>query len=163
MENWREIKGFDGFYFISDLGNIKSLYRGEKLIKPRDSKRGYTTVILAGKKTLYVHRLVASHFICDIDDKREVNHKNGIKNDNKLSNLEIVTKGENLKHAYKIGLRKARDTRGEKHQFSKLKECDVLEIRKLFNSKNRRKLSVMFNVSYETIYDVAKRKTWKHI
>jgi hypothetical protein len=110
MEVFKTIKGFEN-YEISNLGNVKSLNynrtKKEKLLKKCNDSDGYEVVILCnklGKKTLKVHRLVALHFIDNEDNKKEVNHINGIKTDNRIENLEWCTASENQIHAYKIGL-----------------------------------------------------------
>ena len=106
MEIWKDIKEFEGLYQVSNLGNIKSLnYRGtktEKLLKLVPNKIGYINVQLCknGKpKPYYVHRLVATHFINNEENKNEVNHINMIKTDNRVKNLEWCTKSENIIHS----------------------------------------------------------------
>lgn len=97
-------------YQVSNLGRVRSFIQGFcQTLKTRNNKDGYVYVILSGncgRKTLKVHRLVANAFIPNVYGKREVNHKNGIKSDNSVENLEWVTKSENEIHAYKTGLKK---------------------------------------------------------
>lgn len=118
-EKWLEIEGFEGYYEVSSLGNIRSI---DRLVKkrghlvPQYSKyitktlnyNGYYKVTLCkeGKKfTKRLHRLVALAFIKNPKEKPQVNHKNGIKTDNRVVNLEWVTASENLYHAVKHGLK----------------------------------------------------------
>ena len=110
-EIWKEIKGFD-YHLISNLGRIKSLPRGikkkETILKQSDNGRGYMKVCIREKGKMtnkYIHRLVAEAFIYNTMNKREVNHKNGIRVDNRVENLEWVTYSENNLHAYKTKLK----------------------------------------------------------
>ncbi len=130
-EIWKKIHGFDN-YLISNTGNVKSLgfdYIGENntrcVIYPRilklnfNKKNGYQYIILRKDKkpkTLPIHRIVAMSFIPNIENKRCVNHKNGVKTDNNVENLEWVTNSENTRHSifvlknksnYKIGSKMA--------------------------------------------------------
>jgi hypothetical protein len=113
---WVDINGFEGFYKINQKGDIKSL---ERLVKSRSGKRivserimkiskshGYDIVMMqvnGKKKTSRVHRLLAEAFIPKIKGKDYINHKNGIKDDNRIENLEWCNISENVKHAYSLG------------------------------------------------------------
>ena len=100
MNIWEPIENLSGYY-INGVGIIKGI-KGE-FLKTNKHKGGYMKVILNGKNYL-VHRLVAKAFIPNPDNKPQVNHKNGIKTDNRISNLEWVTQSENIKHAFNNGL-----------------------------------------------------------
>jgi hypothetical protein len=107
MEVWRDIPGYEGLYQASTFGRIKSLVRRkERVLKPTVRRDGYASVKICGKKQQrkLVHRLVAETFLANPQNKREVNHLDGNKTNNSISNLEWVSPSENKKHAYKTGL-----------------------------------------------------------
>lgn len=108
-EKWKDIVGYEGLYRVSNCGRIKSLpkqvgfyMRSEKILKNNIDTYGYEYVILskAGKtKPFLVHRIVAIHFIENCMNKKEVNHIDGNKLNNRVKNLEWCTDTENKKHA----------------------------------------------------------------
>lgn len=93
QERWKPIFGYDGMYEVSDLGRVRSKYRGEwKMLRFDMDRCGYFRVVLSkdGKrKRFLVHRLVAQAFIPNYDNsKTQINHRNECKSDNRVSNLE---------------------------------------------------------------------------
>lgn len=106
MENWKEVVGSNGEYLVSDCGRLKTAKTG-RILKPT-LEGGYERVKLFKmnrEKSYRVHRLVAEAFISNPDNLPQVNHKDGNKRNNRVSNLEWCTAKENLEHAYKNGLR----------------------------------------------------------
>lgn len=99
MEEWRPVKGYEGLYEVSDLGNIRSLpkyhYKTSKLLKPTYNKhRGYLSVMLCLNsevhKRIFVHRIVAEAFVPNLDPEKnkEINHKDENPLNNRADNLE---------------------------------------------------------------------------
>jgi len=140
-ETIREVKGFEGVYSVTSYGRVWS-HRRKKWLKPYILKNGYQAVTLSvnnddiDKK---VHRLVAEAFIVNPENKPQVNHKNGVKTDCRVNNLEWVTAKENLQHACDHGL----------NRHFKLNDKDRELIYELFTilkvKKNR--IAALFNMS----------------
>ncbi len=154
-------------YFVNEQGDVFSTkFNKVRKIKLAITADGYLQISISnnGKaKSILVHRLIAETFIPNPQKKIEVNHKNGIKNDNRVENLEWVTHKENIKHAYAIGL--SIGNIGKNHPLAKLNEKQVLEIRKLYFTKKYtlKVLGKMFNVSIPQISSIINNKSWKHI
>lgn len=112
-EIWKDVEGFEGLYQVSNMGRVKSLQRiskrnskksptfyiAQKILKPTMDGSGYFHVRLAnqGKYKLFkLHRLVAKHFLADYSEQLTINHINSKKEDNKVTNLEMMTLDENI-------------------------------------------------------------------
>jgi hypothetical protein len=168
MEIWKDIEGFSE-YEVSDHGRIKSL-------RPRKSRRisaisnpiimkqinchGYLRVGLDNRKK-YIHRLIAKAFIPNPENKPFINHKNGVKVDNRIENLEWVTSKENTLHAWENGLI---NTIGEYHPNSRLSEEDVKFIYQYPRERGYGNyLAKKYKVTRSQISLIIKKKIWTHV
>lgn len=98
-EVWKDIKGYEGLYQVSNFGKIKSK---RKILKQFINHKGYFIIQLSKRnisKTYIVHRLIAEAFIPNTENKPQVNHKDGNKQNNCIDNLEWCTNNENKAHA----------------------------------------------------------------
>lgn len=145
MEIWKAVKGFEGFYEVSNMGRVRSVKRtvlykdGRKfnykgvLLKVMKDPRGYSQVGFNKngiKSTHRIHRLVAENFIPNHSIDKEVNHIDGVKENNTLDNLEWVTSSENTRKGYELGLfEKSRKTASERWKGNTLnaKYVDVFD------------------------------------
>jgi hypothetical protein len=163
MEIWKEIEATDGLYEVSSEGRLR---RGTRVLKPRQHpKLGYVQGALhlpKGKRYPLMHRLVAAAFIGPIPEGHQVNHKNGVRWDNRVENLEIVTCSENNFHAYRVLNREKQ--LGEAHPNAKLTENDVLDIRWLFSLGVRQFiLARKYALDKTVIRDIVHRYCWAHV
>lgn len=176
MEIWKDIKGYEGMYQVSNNGLVKSLdrmvkFRGTevpkrqegRILKPGISK-GYKKVVLmkdGERRNFSVHRLVANAHISKTSDGYDtVNHLDGDKLNNNATNLEWCSVYGNTIHAIDNGLKPV----GSKHYLAKLTEEKVGCIRRMkVTGFTYNELSMLFNVSKSTIKSIVARRTWKHV
>jgi hypothetical protein len=125
VEQWKDIKGYEGIYQVSNLGRVKTLSnnasRKERIRKNKIDKRGYSVIILhknKNRKNCNVHRLVAEAFIPNPENKPCIDHINTIRTDNRVENLRWCTQKENVNNP--ISLEKMKSSQlGSKHWKSK--------------------------------------------
>ena len=107
-ETWKNVKSPSLNYYVSNMGRILTTnWKGSKktkIMKPAIDRCGYLRTVI-DYSTVKVHRIVAINFLENPKNKPQVNHKNGIKTDNRVENLEWVTPKENVEHAVEHGLR----------------------------------------------------------
>jgi hypothetical protein len=175
-EIWKPVVGWEGIYEVSDHGNIRTVSRyvncrgnGKVLLKSCIRKivlnrYGYPVVTMEGggkKKILKsIHRAVVEAFIGAIAPLMEVNHKDGVKTNNNLANLEIVTRKQNAIHMAEV-LGKCR---GEKSGQARLKNVDVLNICELLkDGLTQEEIAGRYDVDRTTISLIARGKNWSHL
>jgi len=174
MEIWKPIliDNQDTNYHVSSWGRVRSVMPGRAILILKSHAHGLHKYIQVGirinkkSRTFRVHRLVAQAFIPNPENKPTVNHKNGIKTDNRVVNLEWATHQENIRHAIDvlgISYDSGHTIIGEKNGNNKLTPNEVLKIRANPSNKSRTILSKQFGVSCTTINCIIKRKTWRHI
>ena len=174
-EKWKDIKGFEGFYQVSNFGRVKSLggwcgsaKRREKIRATSLTKDGYAKVRLMhqGKdKTMRVHRLVAEAFIPNPEGKTTINHIDGNKENNRVDNLEWADRTEQMIHAYDIGLKTS--IVGSSNVNAKLTDDQVREIRKLYVPYSREfstvALAKKYGVTNRVIGLIVNGKAYKNV
>ena len=171
-EEWKKIEEVDG-YEVSNFGNVRSIerkricykkngpyelvFKGSD-IKPRISRFGYYTVSLKLNQkciTRCVHRLVATAFLPNPENKPEVNHKDGDKFNNSLSNLEWVTISGNCIHASVTGLRK--------NPKLTIEQVRDIKFNPKYVSMMIKDIAKLFNVHSNTICSIRTSAKWKYV
>jgi predicted DNA-binding protein YlxM (UPF0122 family) len=169
-EIWKEIPSWEGIYMVSNFGRVKRTAPSPgakvgRILTNNTVRSGYKMVRLRYQNRIeyvQVHRLVLSAFSGNCPSGKEANHKNGNPSDNRLENLEWVTRSENLYHSYNQLNRTV--TKGEKFPQSKLTENHVIKIRSLSaEGTSYQELAKLFNVSKSAIAQVVKNRSWKHV
>ena len=168
-EIWKAIPSFEGLYEVSNTGKVrracetKEKKKGELLVQTTE-KLGYMIVTLFNKskgtkKHHKVHRLVMLAFIGSSD--QDVNHKDGNKTNNHLSNLEYCTRSQNVLHGFRV---LGRSFRGEKHPQAKLTDIDIHHIFAM-RKQGATYVSIanQFKISSKTISNILNGHTWTHI
>jgi hypothetical protein len=159
MEKWVKVY-FDERYEISSFGRVRSyiktngrgLVKDPRYLKPIINSKGYNMVNV-GRKLQKLSRLVMKCF-CG-ESELTVNHKNGIKTDDRLENLEYCTISENILHAYRTGLKAC----GEKHHKSKITKNQALEI--FYDKRTQREIAKSYGISQPSVKCIKKKQSWK--
>ena len=151
-EIFKDVKGYEGYYEISNLGRVRSTsYKGKKILKPAVTKNGYLNVIFCinqKKEHKFVHRLVAEAFIPNINNYSTVNHKDEDKLNNCVENLEWLSVEDNNRYSNSKMLTKEK----------------VLQIPSLIDQGyTQLEIAKYFNVSRRAIQSILRGEHWKDL
>lgn len=172
LEIWKPVLGYEDSYEVSNLGKLRSRDRFNsrgyklkgKLLSQHYSHKGYIIVALCkdnARATTSIHRLMAQAFIPNPDNKSQINHLNGIKDDNRLENIEWATQEENMRHAYDTGLKTF--PVGELNSNTTLSEEDVANIIDEYNKgKTLPQMSEEKQISLSILRGIIYGKSWTH-
>lgn len=178
MEQWKAIPEFEGFYEASNLGNIRSLtlllpwksktgtpgerVRKGKVLSPGRARYLQVNMSLGNKRfPRYVHRLVAQTFLPNPENKKEVDHINGDRYDNRIENLRWVTPSENMTAAYDNN----QQHHGTANHQAKLSEDQVFQIIEMYKTSgmSQSKIGELFEVSQTQIGNIVRGDRWKRV
>lgn len=163
FETWKPVIGYEGIYKVSDLGRVCRTKTG-RILRPVKDKKGYYQVSLYKEgipHTSSIHSLVLIAFVGLPPESHEGNHKNGIKSNNELDNLEWLTHKENQLHASRVlGI-----GQGEDNGSAKLRNHDIPVIRRLLAEGKllQREIGAMFGVNNRIICRIKLRQNWAQI
>jgi len=177
MEDWKDIIGYEGLYQVSNMGNVKSLprltralngaimpFKGKSLI-PQIDKGGYCRVSLRKNSIAIlhsVHRLVAMHFLQNPYNFDEVNHKNGIKTDNRATELEWCNRSYNKTHSYRVLGQKKMN--GVNSGMAKVTPSDIANMKIDYQTmKSYSKVGTKYNISGTQAWRILTKKAWQHL
>jgi len=161
----KDVKGYEGYYKVDSFGNVYSLPRNGtikkvRLLKNHITNSGYLQTALQKNgdyKQRSVHRIVAIAFIENESNKKFVNHINGIKTDNRVENLEWVTRSENEKHAYKTGLKNAKYDNAPYRKISKIQSEEIRELCKTMKQKD---ISKIYGITQSNVSKIKCFVSW---
>lgn len=160
LRGFRPVPNAPG-YFVNRKGEVISFrkWKNGRKLRPQLHGSGYLFINLQVNKRnkfTYIHSMVSKAFLGETPDGLCVNHKDGIKTNNNLKNLEYVTTMENVRHAMSLGLKV--QAKGEQHGMSKLTKEQAVYIYQ--SDKPLRELAKMFNVDYTNVSHIKRNKSW---
>jgi hypothetical protein len=171
-EGWRSVVGYEGWYQVSNMGRVRRIKAGPRAVIGRhlgqsENRDGYLMVPLSRgsvSKSCTVHKLVGEAFIGPRPQGwYGINHKDGNKGNNLLSNLEWSSYAQNTQHAFDTGLIKNR-IRGSRHHQAKINEAQAVEIRSRYLSgESPSAIACDFKLTNTTVCDIGNGKIWRHL
>lgn len=165
-EIWRPVVGFETFYAVSNLGRVKRTARAPhtqpgRIKVPYIDKRGYCIVHLCANSVhahKKIHRLVMEAFEGIHPESHTVNHKNGIKADNRWpENLEYLSQQDNCRHAAETGL----TLKGSRSPLAKITEADVIAIRS--SKENGVTIGKRYGINRQSVSQIRLGISWRHV
>ncbi len=168
-EIFKDVKGYEGLYKVSNLGRVGSMHKRKRIpftvriMTLQLHPSGYYVVGLkrdGKRKTTKVHRLVAEAFIPNPDNKPQVNHKDAVKLNNTVENLEWVTPRENIRHAFRLGRMPSR--MGEHGNKAVFTNEQVRNIRKMAKAIMYKDIGAIYRVDPATISRLVRKVTYKN-
>lgn len=175
MEEWRPAFGFEGDYEVSNLGNgrrttasaVKRNTHPGRLLTAHRARHGYRRFAFAneGKKHyVCVHRAVWEAFVGPIPVGLQINHKNGLKDDNRLENLDVVTQSENVRWNYRVlGVAPPNNPQhGEKNGRAKIKAADLDRVRALrAEGRSQQAIADIIGINQTNVSRILRGVAWK--
>lgn len=167
-EIWKDIKGYESLYQVSDFGRIKSLNynhtKREQILKPHKDNRKRLHVILhknGVRKTSHVHKLVMEAFVGPCPKGMEICHNDGNPENNYIKNLRYDTHKNNIKDKIKHGTL----LYGQKHPWAKVDNKQALEIKKLAEKGDitQAEIGKLYNIKGNTVSSIKTGTNWKHL
>lgn len=172
-EVWKPVRNYEDCYEVSSLGRLRrSVNRfgnpSGRLLSPANALgyRRYTLCKNRETRTFVAHRLLWEAFVGPIPEGLVMNHKNGIKHDNRLENLEVVTVAENTRHGFRVLGRppSLNPSPGSANGRARLTEADIPAIRlRLAQGEDMKRIAEDYSVNHGTIWHIAKGRTWGHV
>lgn len=168
-EEWRPVPDYETLYEVSDHGRVRSIAarRGTsagRILKGRRTTDGYLKVILRdlGRDcSFFIHRLVVAAFRGNILPDKEIDHIDGDKQNNCLTNLEAVSKLENMRRSFAKG---RNIVKGSTHRWATMTEADVSQIRlRVKQGEKQNSIATEYGVTPTAINCLVLGKTWKHV
>jgi hypothetical protein len=171
QEKWLPCPGFENSYEVSNYGKVRSIDRihpnrrgiiSGKLLLQGKNKKGYPEVKLCEnnkQEARNPHRLLALAFIPNTNDLPQVNHIDGNKLNNHISNLEWISNSDNMRHAYRLGLK---CSKGENNSNCKITDNQVTQIKLIYNTgKSSKYISEELDIKLHIVRQIISGKSWK--